>query len=175
MDVSVSYPWSTYWYTGMTPQQVYDMAYQCDAYYGNPLKGQTWTKGKYTSPANYPSEAGNVSVGYKVGITVTPEMRELYSALTRNGIDCYICSASPIGAIRAAVSYFKVPGVKDVLAMTNKVDANGRYLNQYDYDFHLQTQGVGKAETELEQGKTIAQVLKDNTKLKDKYQGYKTR
>lgn len=41
MDVSVSYPWSTYWYTGMTPQQVYDMAYQCDAYYGNPLKGQT--------------------------------------------------------------------------------------------------------------------------------------
>ena len=26
MDVSVSYPWSTYWYTGMTPQQVYDMA-----------------------------------------------------------------------------------------------------------------------------------------------------
>ena len=27
----------------------------------------------------------------------------------------------------------------------------------------------------LEQGKTIAQVLKDNTKLKDKYQGYKTR
>ncbi|WP_298589657.1 hypothetical protein [uncultured Megasphaera sp.] len=289
MDVSVSYPWSTYWYTGMTPQQVYDMAYQCDAYYGNPLKGQTWTKGKYTSPANYPSEAGNVSVGYKVGITVTPEMRELYSALTRNGIDCYICSASPIDAIRAAVSYFKVPGVKDVLAMTNKVDANGRYLNQYDYDFHPQTQGVGKAETlakilvpkykghgpsftamdsqgdfnfctefkdtkavlvinrtrtddaalcagiaayqkkhgidlaaankngdslfliqgrnenkgefwnddktlllgkkdasylsdkatkaetELEQGKTIAQVLKDNTKLKDKYQGYKTR
>lgn len=32
-----------------------------------------------------------------------------------------------------------------------------------------------KAETKLEQGKTIAQVLKDNTKLKDKYQGYKTR
>ena len=83
--------------------------------------------------------------------------------------------ADKLDAIRAAVSYFKVPGVKDVLAMTNKVDANGRYLNQYDYDFHPQTQGVGKAETELEQGKTIAQVLKDNTKLKDKYQGYKTR
>ena len=194
-----------------------------------------------------------------------------------------------LDAICAAVSYFKVPGVKDVLAMTNKVDANGRYLNQYDYDLHPQTQGVGKAETlakilvpkykghgpsftamdsqgdfnfctefkdtkevlvinrtrtddaalcagiaayqkkhgidlaaankngdslfliqgrnenkgefwnddktlllgkkdasylsdkatkaetELEQGKTIAQVLKDNTKLKDKYQGYKTR
>lgn len=83
--------------------------------------------------------------------------------------------ADKLDAIRAAVSYFKVPGVKDVLAMTNKVDANGRYLNQYDYDLHPQTQGVGKAETELEQGKTIAQVLKDNTKSKDKYPGYKTR
>ena len=55
--------------------------------------------------------------------------------------------ADKLDAIRAAVSYFKVPGVKDVLAMTNKVDANGRYLNQYDYDLHPQTQGVGKAET----------------------------
>lgn len=28
MDVSVSYPWITYWFTGMTPQQVYGMAHE---------------------------------------------------------------------------------------------------------------------------------------------------
>lgn len=147
MDASVSYPWVTYWYTGMTPQQVFNLAYQCDSYYGNPLKGQTWTTGTYKSPEGYLSEAGSVSVSYKAGITVTPEMRELYSALSRNGIDIYICSASPVDVVRAAAAYFKLPGVKAVLGMTNKLDANGRYLNQYDYDLHAQTQGVGKSET----------------------------
>lgn len=31
--------------------------------------------------------------------------------------------------------------------MTNKTDAQGRYINAYDYDLHAQTQGEGKAQT----------------------------
>ena len=31
--------------------------------------------------------------------------------------------------------------------MTNKKDAQGRYINSYDYDLHAQTQGVGKSLT----------------------------
>ena len=36
MDASVSYPWVTYWYTGMTPDEVYNLAYESHSFYGNP-------------------------------------------------------------------------------------------------------------------------------------------
>jgi hypothetical protein len=147
MDNSVSYPWVTYWFTGMTPTQVCDLAYRCDSYYGNPQKGQTWTKGKYESPAGLSSRAGVVTVSYKNGITVTPEIKELYGALAKNGIDNWIDSASQIDVIRAAVKYFAIPGVKGIVAMTNQLDSSGRYINAYDYNAHAQTQGVGKALT----------------------------
>ncbi len=147
MDASVSYPWVTYWYTGMTPEQVYQLAIACDSYYGNPDQGQTWTKGKYASPEGMSSKAGAVKVGYKLGITVTPEIKELYRELSDNGIDCWVNSASPVDVVRAAVDYFQIPGVKGVVGMTNKLDKDGRYINEYDYDLHAQTQGVGKADT----------------------------
>ena len=147
MDASVSYPWVTYWFTGMTSDDVYNLAFQCDAYYDNPAQGQTWSKGFYASPAGMTSKAGAVSVSYKLGVTVTPEIKELYGALAANGIDVWICSASPIDVIRAARDYFKLPGVTGIVAMTNKKDTDGRYINQYDYDLHAQTQGVVKALT----------------------------
>lgn len=145
MDASVSYPWVTYWFTGMTPQDVYNLALACDSYYGDPAKGQTWSKGSYQSPTDLASQAGAVSVSYKLGVTVTPEIKELYGALAANGIDVWICSASPVDVIRAAKDYFHLPGVTGIVAMTNKTDAQGRYVNEYDYDLHAQTQGVGKA------------------------------
>lgn len=145
MDVSISYPWVTYWYTGMTPKQVFDLAYACDSYYGDPAQGQTWTKGKYTSPDNTTSQAGSVSVSYNQGITVTPEVKELYHALAQSGIDPWIVSASALDVVRAAVAYFKIPDVAGILGMTNKLDAHGKYINAYDYDLHAQTQGVGKS------------------------------
>ena len=147
MDASVSYPWVTYWFTGMTPQQVYDLAIACDSYYGDPAKGQSWSKGSYESPSNLNSQTGPVKISYKLGITVTPEIKELYKNLADNGIDCWVNSASPVDVVKAAVDYFQVPGVKGVVAMTNKLDKNGKYINAYDYDLHAQTQGVGKAET----------------------------
>ncbi|MBU2703419.1 hypothetical protein Ga0466249_004564 [Sporomusaceae bacterium BoRhaA] len=145
MDNSVSYPWVTYWYTGMTPQQVFDLAYTCDSYYGDSSKGQTWTKGKYTSPDTEASQAGSVTVSYNQGITVTPEVRELYQALAEDGIDPWIVSASHVDVVRAAVKYFAIPDVKGVVGMTNKLDDQGKYINIYDYDAHAQTQGVGKS------------------------------
>lgn len=147
MDASVSYPWVTYWYTGMTPDEVYALAYESHSFYGDPAKGQTWSKGKYVSPADFKSEAGAVSVSYKLGITVSPEMKELYKTLNDNGIDTWVDTASPVDVVRAAVDYFQVPGVDGIVGMTNKTDAQGRYINSYDYDLHAQTQGVGKSLT----------------------------
>ncbi len=147
MDASVSYPWVTYWFTGMTPNQVYNLALTCDSYYGDPAKGQTWSKGSYQSPDGYQSKAGAVKVSYKLGVVVTPEVKELYGALEQNGIDVWIDSASPVDVIRAAVTYFNIPGVKGIVAMTNKTDSEGKYINEYNYDLHAQTQGVGKSLT----------------------------
>lgn len=145
MDASVSYPWVTYWFTGMKPQEVYQLACACDKYYGDKGKGQSWTKGKFVSPNH--GSAGSVAVSFKQGITVTPDVKDLYRALDKHGFDTWIDSASPLDVVRAAVSTFKIPGVDGIVGMTNKLDKDGRYVNAYDYDLHAQTQGVGKSET----------------------------
>jgi len=150
MDVSVSYPWITYWFTGMTPQQVYGMAHKAFVGYRQASADRAfWQKRKWSSPANYKgSKAGQISVSYKQGITVSPEMQELFHALQANGFDAWVCSASFIDVISAAVSpeVFGIEGVDGVLAMTNK-EKDGKYINAYDYDFHAQTQGPGKAQS----------------------------
>ena len=148
MDVSVSYPWITYWFTGMSPKEVYTLAYTAFTDYAKKSeKADFWKKCKWTSPASYPgSVAGSLSVSYNQGITVSPELLELFAALEANGIDAWICSASYVDVINAAVKAFNIPGVDGVVAMTNK-KVNGVYTNEYDYDFHAQTQGPGKAES----------------------------
>ena len=147
MDVSVSYPWITYWFTGMTPQQVYGMAHEAFVHYRKASADPAfWQKRKWQSPAAYKgSKAGQITVSYKQGITVSPEIQELFHALEANGFDAWVCSASFIDVISAAVSpeVFGIEGVDGVLAMTNK-EQNGKYINAYDYDFHAQTQGKGK-------------------------------
>lgn len=147
-DVSVSYPWITYWFTGMTPQEVYDMAHEAFMYYREASKeASCWRKNTWKSPEGYKgSRSGSVSISFNQGITVSPEMRELFHALEMNGIDAWICSASFIDVITAAVDVFGLEGVDGILAMTNK-EKSGRYINEYDYAFHAQTQGPGKTES----------------------------
>ena len=148
MDVSVSYPWITYWFTGMTPAQVHDMAYTAFVDYAQKSKDKNfWKKLSWTSPRDYPgARAGQLTVSFNQGVTVSPELLELFAALEANGIDAWICSASFTDVITAAVKAFNIPGVNGVVAMTNK-KVNGVYVNEYDYDFHAQTQGPGKAES----------------------------
>ena len=147
-DVSVSYPWITYWFTGMTPQQVYDLAHEAfEMYKEASLKADFWQKRKWQSPEKYAgSKGGQLSISFNQGITVSPELLELFAALEANGIDAWICSASFIDVITAAVDVFGLTGVDGVLAMTN-VEKDGVYTNAYDYDFHAQTQGKGKSES----------------------------
>ena len=144
MDVSVSYPWITYWFTGMTSQQVYGLAHEAFVQYRKASADPAfWQKRKWQSPAGYKgSKAGQVSVSYKQGITVSAEIQELFHALEANGFDAWVCSASFIDVISAAVSpeVFGIEGVDGVLAMTNK-EQNGKYLNEYDYAYQAQTQG----------------------------------
>lgn len=146
-DASVSYPWVTYLFTGMTPQEVYDLAKESHQYwadYGRYAE-ETWT-----SAIETPGEAGVVTVSFRTGLTFTEELVDLYHTIMANEIEVYICSASAIDVIRAANDTFGY-GVPDdhVYAMRNKLK-DGVYINEYDYDWggkgkYAQTQAEGKS------------------------------
>ncbi|MEG1721014.1 MAG: haloacid dehalogenase-like hydrolase [Pseudoflavonifractor sp.] len=146
-DASVSYPWVTYLFTGMTPDEVYALAKESHLYWGN--YGE-FTEETWTSAVETPGKAGIVSVSYKTGLTFTDELRDLYATLKANKIDVYIISASFIDVIRASNDAFGY-GVPDdrVFAMRN-VLKDGKYVNEYDYNWggtgkYAQTQAPGKS------------------------------
>lgn len=147
-DHAVSYPWVTYLFTGMTPDEVQELAAASHRYwstYGRYAE-ETWT-----SPVELPGQTGVVSASYITGVTFTDELRDLYATLMANDIDVYIVSASPIDTIIAANESMGYGIPEDqIFAMRNKLDANGTYINEYDYDWggegkYAQTQGEGKS------------------------------
>ena len=129
-SVADSYNWILYWFCGMTESEVYDLAYASHKKYSAVNTSvETWY-----SPEEISSTVGPVSVSWTKGVQVSENIRELWKCLDANGIDVWVCSASGIDQIRAAVDAF---GLKDycsgVLAMTITQDASGLYTNSYDY------------------------------------------
>ena len=129
-SVDDSYNWILYWFCGMTESQIYDIAYASHKKYSaEDTSVETWT-----SPAELKSSVGQVSVSWTKGVQVSENIRELWKCLDENGIDVWVCSASGIDQIRAAVDAF---GLRDycsgVLAMTISKDRTGLYTNSYDY------------------------------------------
>ena len=144
-DVAVSYPWVTYLYAGMTEAEVGKMTSQtADWQLTQPIESVKWT-----SPTNPPGKAGVVSVSWKNGLRMVPEMQELYDVLRRSGIDVYVCSASFIGVIREISANPKY-GYNNphhmAYAMELERDTNGRYLPEFRKGYD-QTQGKGKTTT----------------------------
>ena len=144
-DAAVGYPWITYWFAGMTPKQVQTLAAESHKFYGN-KPAEFWDKITWTSPAGYPSECGQLKIKFNKGVGVTKELKELIACLDYNGIDMWINSASHLDPIKAVPGVFGLKGVDGIVAMTNKIK-NGKITNEYDYDFHPQTQGIGKSQT----------------------------
>lgn len=146
-DAAVSYPWVTYLFTGMTSEEVNALATESHDYW---LAYDKWEKVSWECPDGYESEAGKVSCSYKTSIALPPESVDLYTKLLANGFDVYVCSASFIDVIEALANNPKyglnVPE-GNVYAMELKKDADGRYINEYNYDLHDQTQGPGKKTT----------------------------
>ena len=146
-SADISYPWVTYLFTGMTSEDVQKLAEDSTDYWlmRNDYKKVTWT-----SPKERAGKAGIVSVTYKTGLRIMPEMTNLYNTLMDNGIEVYVCSASFIDVIAVAATNPKYGlNVKrsNVFAMQLKTDDKGRYINQYDYNNYFQTQGAGKSKT----------------------------
>lgn len=155
-----TYPWCKYWSTGMTEQEVYEVSESVYRKY----KDVETQKVTWTTSAEVPSNVGQVTVCWTIGISVTPNIQELMQALQENGIDIWICSASGAEQIRAAVDVWELhPFVTGILAYTIKADEAGIFQNQYDYETGFawytekdgwrkgnvptcaQTQGAGKA------------------------------
>ena len=147
-DHAVSYPWVSYLFTGMTPAEVQELATASHQYWANygRYAEETWT-----SPVELPGKTGVVSIDFITGLTFTDELKDLYATLMANGIDVYIVSASPIDTVLAANKSMGYNLPEDhVFAMRNKLDENGVYINEYDYDWggegkYAQTQGEGKS------------------------------
>ncbi|MGN0628285.1 MAG: hypothetical protein ACI4IW_01505 [Oscillospiraceae bacterium] len=159
-SASVAYPWVLYWFTGMTEEEVYNLAYGSHSYYSSvETSSVTWT-----TPEDVESKVGVVEYTWTSGTQVSENIKELWKTLDENGIDVWVCSASATDPIRAAVDVWGLHDyITGLLAMTNVVGEDGKYVNQYDYEtgcgwlndgnggwvrddapIKAQTQGVGK-------------------------------
>jgi len=160
-SASVSYPWVLYWFTGMTEQEVYELAYASHTKYTAVESNyETWT-----SPETIESEAGIVTIEFTNGTCASEPLKGLWKALDEAGIDVWVCSASATDPIRAAIDAFGLHDyVTGMIAMTDLVGEDGKYILGYDYEtgcgwlkdgdgwkrddapIKAQTQGVGKVE-----------------------------
>lgn len=122
MTADDAYLWTMGWFAGMTGDDVYDMAYRSHEKYSavqTVSRSWTGTRGTYS---------------WIDGIAVTDNIRELWKALDESGFDVWVCSASEVGPVMAAVDFFGLHDYcKGVLAMTMARDSSGKYLPEYDY------------------------------------------
>ncbi|MGJ7579402.1 haloacid dehalogenase-like hydrolase [Variovorax sp. RHLX14] len=141
-DHDTAYPWVTYLFAGMTEAQVRKLTAETVRW----QLAQPIAKVKWTSPASLPGEAGVVSVSWKNGLRLQPEMQALYAAFRNAGFDVWVCSASFVDVIREissnpAFGYNNPP--ERVLAMELERDAKGVIQPEYRRGYD-QTQGPGK-------------------------------
>ena len=143
-DVSIAYPWVLYLFTGMNESQVRGMVNETLTW----QKTQPVEKVKWTSPASLPGKAGVVSVSWKNGLRLLPEMQELIKTFRDAGIDTWICSASFVDVIKEISSnpaYGYNNSADRVIAMELERDANGVIQTEFRKGY-AQTQQKGKTQ-----------------------------
>lgn len=144
-DHDTAYPWVTYLFVGLTEAQVRQLTRETVRWQlTQPVAKVTWT-----SPAGLPGRAGVVSVNWKNGLRLQPEMQALYGRFRTAGWDVWVCSASFVDVIREISSNpeFGYGNPADrVLAMELERGADGRIKSEFRRD-HDQTQGPGKTRT----------------------------
>lgn len=131
MEPEVAYGWLLHWLSGMSADQAYSLAFRSHMKYSEVETSKTLWQG----PDSFDSRMGQVSHEQMCGIQVTENIRELWKCLSENGIDVWVCSASGLWQIMAAIDAF---GLHDcctgVLGMTVKTDENGCLIPEYDLE-----------------------------------------
>ena len=115
--------------SGMTAEEIYNLTYaSCEKY--SSMETQSVT---VTGPAELNSRTGQKSHTYTNGLGVTDAVKELWKVLAENGIDVWVCSASEVNQVRAAVDCFGLyPYCTGIVAKTFKFDSDGKMLPEYD-------------------------------------------
>lgn len=123
-----AYEWILYWFSGMSEKEVYDLASAAYRKYG---KVQTSFE-NWQSPSSIASRMGSCSHTHTLGVQVTENIRELWQTLRQNGIDVWVCSASGLQQVMAAIDCFGLHTYcTGVLGMTLTL-RNGVYTPRYD-------------------------------------------
>ncbi len=141
-DVSIAYPWVLYLFTGMNEQQVRQMVNETLEW----QKTQPIEKVKWTSPASLPGQAGVVSVSWKNGLRLMPEMQDAFKAFRDAGFDVWVCTASFVDVIKEISSnpnYGYNNPADRVIGMELERDANGIIQTEFRHGY-VQTQQKGK-------------------------------
>lgn len=129
VDDLVAYEWIMYWYTNMSEDEVYDLFKKsCTKYENEETFEVTWT-----SPSSIESKIGVCSATCLLGCSVTSSVKNMLKLFNENGIDVWICSASHVDGVRAAVDAFGISEYIDgVIGMTQKLE-KGKFIPEYDY------------------------------------------
>ena len=136
----VGYAWVLWWFSGMTEQEVYDLFYRsCEHYRDLPSALVTWT-----SPEEIESRLGVVECSFTEGCSVPSEIHDMFRSYRDGGIDVWICSASHVDGVRAAVDVFGLSDVvTGVIGMTQKLE-DGFYVPEYDYETGFSYDNAGE-------------------------------
>ena len=129
IDDALACEWILYWYTNMSEDEVYNLFKRsCIKYEHINTKEVTWT-----SPSTLESKSGVCSCSFLLGCSVTNSVKNMLKLYKENGIDVWICSASHVDGVRAAVDAFGISdSICGVIGMTQKV-VNGKFIAMYDY------------------------------------------
>ena len=140
----INYVWILYWYSGMSREEVYDLFHRsCSAYENVPSELVTWT-----SPEEIPSLIGTVSCEFTSGVSVPEDVKRMMKTIRDGGIDVWICSASHLDGVRAAVDAFGLGEfVTGVIGMTQQME-NGMYIPAYDYETGYAWKNLGEGKWE---------------------------
>lgn len=140
----ISYPWVTYFLGGKTEEEVQQLTLLT---LEEELRAELGFE-RWTSPASVASKSGCVTIQFKRGIRLIPEIQGLMKALESQGIKVYIVSASNrdvILSFATAGAYGYALPDQQVYGMRLK-SVNGKQLPRLDERF-AQTQGKGKTRT----------------------------
>ncbi len=119
-----------FWFTGMSGEQLYRLAAASHRYFEQ--QDSAWIR--WTSPAQIASRLGQRSYTWMRGVSVTPQLRELWKALSENGFDIWVCSASGTVPVQAAIDVFGLrPYCTGMTGMNLKRDEYGLVTDEYDH------------------------------------------
>ncbi len=149
-SADAAYPWVTYLFAGLDSTKIATMTEQTVKWQQNQkIEKVTWIS---PTPKELPEQlAGQVTITWKNGLRLVPEMQELYNTLRKAGFDIWVCSASFVDVIKGISTnpdFGYNMEASHIMAMELERDSNGIILPEFRKGYD-QTQGEGKTKTIL--------------------------